>query len=70
MDIWDVAIALMGIWIGGAFLIFATLWRFKHSDRYNWCCCGRHNLVDKEVHKTKNVIHRKYMCAPMREMIR
>jgi len=70
MDIWDVAIALIGIWIGGSFLIFATLWRSSHADRYNWCFCGRHNLVDKEVHKTKNVIHHKYMCAPMREMIK
>lgn len=69
MSYLNLIVGLLAIWIGCAFVFGFRLWRLEHKDRYDWCCCGRQKLAGKDFHRTKNVIHRKLMCAPMREMI-
>ncbi len=67
--LFDLFLSLLVIWFSVSIVFVLLVWRNAHKDRYQWCDCGRFNLKDVDYKKTKNRVHRRNICCPVRETI-
>ncbi len=65
----NILIILFIICVSSVITFAIWLWRSAYKDRYDWCDCGRFNLKDVDHKKTRNRVHRRNVCCPVRETI-
>jgi len=65
----DLFLSWLVIWVSVSIVFTLGIWRNLHKDRYQWCDCGHFNLKDVDYKKTRNRVHRRNVCCPVRETI-